>query len=150
MLRRSLWLALALAALALGAFIARCADPPDSGESGSSLAFDQAQAADLLPGTWLREYTEQGVQVRRLLTLDAQGDFREVSRVTDPAGRVTQYVHEGKWVFDGTNLKRRYTSIRVPFATLSIVFDTRNAFTGVDHIHGHTVHYERVQDGTAL
>lgn len=158
MLRWSLSIAGLLVALALGAFIAQCSNPPDSGESGPGAAFDQSEAAELLPGTWLREYEERGMQVRRLLALDAQGGFREFSRVTEPGGHVTQFVHEGTWVFDGSNLKRRYTSVNgespsrltMPFATFAIVFDTRNEFTGVDHIHGHTIHYHRVEDDTAL
>ena len=158
MLRWSLSITALLLALFLGAVIAQCSNPPDSGESGPAAAFNQAEAADLLPGTWLREYVEQGMQVRRLLALDAQGGFRELSRVTQPGGQVTEYVHEGTWVFDGSNLKRRYTSVNgespsrltMPFATFAIVFDTRNEFTGVDHIHGHTIHYHRVDDGTQL
>jgi hypothetical protein len=158
MLRWSLSLAALLVALVLGAFIAQCSNPPDSGESGPAAAFNQSEAADLLPGTWLREYTEQGMQVRRLLTLDAHGGFHEVSRVTEPNGQVSEFVHEGTWVFDGSNLKRRYVSVNgespsrltMPFATFAIVFDTRNEFTGVDHIHGRTIHYLRVLPETEL
>ena len=156
MLRWTLWLLAAPGALALGALLTQCADAPPP-EDGPQVAFDQSEARDLLPGTWLREYTEQGVRVHRVLTLDADGNFREVSSLTEPGGRVTHYVHAGNWLFDGTNLKRRYTSINgdapsrlaVPFATFAIVFDTRNEFTGVDHIHGRTIHYHRVDDGDA-
>ena len=156
MLRWSLTIVAAGAALVLGAVIEQCTNPPDRGESGSALAFSEEETAQLLPGTWLREYGEDGVQVRRLLTLEAGGAFHEVARVTGSDGKVTQFVHEGTWLFDGTNLKRRYTSmngeppsrLRAPFATFAIVFNTRNEFTGVDHIHAITIHYRRVEDGT--
>jgi hypothetical protein len=156
MLRWSLTIVAGGAALALGAMLAQCANPPDSGESGPALAFGEEETAQLLPGTWLREYAEDGVQVRRLLTLEPRGAFHEVARVTGSDGQVTQFVHEGTWLYDGTNLKRRYTlmngeppsRLRVPFATFAIVFETRNAFTGVDHVHGITVRYRRVEDGT--
>jgi hypothetical protein len=156
MLRWTLGIVTAAAALALGAFIAQCSNPPDSGESGSALLFGADETAQLLPGTWLREYAQDGVQVRRLLTLRPKGGFQEVARVTGRDGQVTRFVHEGTWVFDGTNLKRRYTSmngdppsrLHVPFATFAIVFETRNEFTGVDHVHDVTVHYHRVADGT--
>ena len=122
---------------------------------GDALRSQDLQAADgrvQLQGTWLREYTERGVQVRRLLALQPDGDFRENVRVQEASGAVTEYAHEGTWLYDGTNLKRRYTlmngkppsRLNLPFATFEISFDSRNAFTGVDHIHGHKVHYRRV------
>jgi len=157
MLRWSLLPALAAAGmLAAGALLAQCAPPPGSGASGPGLAFNAEETADLLPGTWLREYGEKGVQVRRLLTLEPRGGFHEVARVTDANGRVTRFAHEGTWLYDGTNLKRRYTlmdgkppsRLNLPFATFAIAFDTRNEFTGVDHIHANTVHYRRVPPDT--
>jgi len=157
MLRWSLTIAAgAGAALVVGALLAQCASPPDSGESGPALAFGAEETEQLLPGTWLREYAQDGVQVRRLLMLEPRGAFREVARVTASDGRVTQFVHEGTWLFDGTNLKRRYTSmngeppsrLHVPFATFAIVFQTRNEFTGVDHVHHVEIRYQRVEDGT--
>jgi hypothetical protein len=112
----------------------------------------QQDTADLLRGTWLREYSEPGFQVRRVLSLGSDGAFRESVRVVETAGTVTQYEHEGTWLFDGTNLKRKYTlmngkppsRLNVPFATFEISFDSRNEFTGVDHVHGHRVHYRRI------
>ena len=144
------------AALVLGAFLAQCANPPDSGETGPGLSFNSEQTAELLPGTWLREYAEKDVRVRRLLTLGPKGVFHEEARVTDAGGQVTRFVHEGTWLYDGTNLKRRYTlmngnppsRLNVPFATFEIAFESSNAFTGVDHIHDHKVHYVRVPEGT--
>jgi len=158
MLRWASPLPWAIGALAAGALLSTCAEPPDSGETGPQVVYGGEEAADLLPGTWLREYEEEGVQVRRLLVLEGTGDFREVSRVVDAAGRVAEFVNEGKWVYDGTNLKRRYTSmngrppsrLNAPFATFEVVFDSRNDFTGVDHIHDRTIRYRRVPSKTEL
>src|SRR4051794_25453023 len=80
---------------------------------------------DLLRGTWLREYSEGGVQVRRVLELEADGAFHESVRIAEGSGRVTRLAHEGTWLYDGTNLKRKYTlmngeppsRLNVPFAT---------------------------------
>ena len=154
MLRWSPLATAASVALLLGALLAQCAGPPGEGTRG--LSFDAEQTAELLPGTWLREYAEKDVQVRRLLMLDAKGAFREVAQVTDASGRVTRFEHEGTWLYDGTNLKRRYTlmngkppsRLNVPFATFEIAFESSNEFTGVDHIHAHKVRYRRVADGT--
>ncbi|HEX2544985.1 MAG TPA: hypothetical protein VHL79_08915, partial [Ramlibacter sp.] len=105
-----------------------------------------------LQGTWLREYSERGVQVRRVLALEPGGDFHETVRVQEEGGKVTEYAHEGTWLYDGTNLKRRYTlmngkppsRLNLPFATFAITFDSRNEFRGVDHVRGHKVHYRRL------
>ena len=105
----------------------------------------------LLQGTWLREYAADGVTVRRVLTLGAGGAFRESARAVEAGGRATEFVHEGTWLFDGTNLKRKYTSVNgqppsrlnVPFATFEITFEGRNAFRGKDHVRGNEVHYRR-------
>lgn len=134
-------LSLSLAA-ALAALVSVCSPPV------TEAARDTEQQ---LQGTWLREYVADGVQVRRVLTLDAGGAFRESARAVEADGRATEFVHEGTWLFDGTNLKRKYTSVNgkppsrlnVPFATFAITFDGRNAFRGVDHVRGHEVQYRR-------
>jgi hypothetical protein len=121
--------------------------PPDAGLSPAALA-----TAEKLRGSWLRDYTEDGVRVRRVLELDPDGAFHEKVRVVDAAGQATQFAHEGTWLYDGTNLKRRYTlmngqppsRLKVPFATLEIAFESRNDFVGVDHVHGHRVEYHRL------
>ncbi len=149
------WAIALLALLSLGAALSRLADPPDRGESGPAVSYAK-EAGELLPGTWLREYTEEGVEVRRVLVLDAKGDFREVSRVVEPGGKSEEFVNEGTWVFDGTNLKRKYVSINgqapsrlnMPFVTFEIAFQSRNEFAGVDHIHGHNIVYQRVAPET--
>jgi len=109
-----------------------------------------------LQGTWLREYAVEGVKVRRLLTLRLDGSFLERVRVVDEAGGITDYSHEGTWLYDGTNLKRRYTlmngkppsRLNLPFATFQVSFERSGEFVGIDHIHGHRVRYRRVGPDT--
>ena len=114
------------------------------------------QTQQRLVGTWLREFDEDGVHVRRVLVLEADGHFDEAVRITDAAGAVTEHRHAGEWLYDGTNLKRRYTlmngkppsRLNLPFATFQISFETRNEFVGTDHIHRNRIRYRRVADGT--
>jgi hypothetical protein len=120
--------------------------------AGAGLTRAALDRAELLQGSWLREYNDRGVQVRRLLDLSADGAFREQVRVVDATGQATTFVHEGTWLYDGTNLKRKYTlmngeppsRLNVPFATFEIDFRSRNDFVGVDHVHGHRIEYHRV------
>jgi hypothetical protein len=143
----------ALAVLAAGALLATCAPPPPLSQADAPSAEDTAQR---LQGTWLREYRTQGTQVRRVLDLHSDGSFEEMLRATDEAGTVTQQVHEGSWLYDGTNLKRKYTLVNgqppsrlnLPFATFEVHFESRNAFVGVDHIHGNRISYQRVAPQT--
>lgn len=105
-----------------------------------------------LLGEWLREYDSEGHHVQRVLTLQPGGEFHETVRVVDRRGAVSELRNAGWWLFDGTNLKRRYTSLngdspsrlRAPFATFQISFETPNEFTGVDNVHHYQVHYRRV------
>jgi hypothetical protein len=144
-----------LTALWIAAMLALAVLLP-TGEGASSET--AATGAETLRGTWLREYTEKGVMVRRVLVLEPGGTFRETARVAADKGEVTQFVHEGTWLYDGTNLKRKYTSmngkppsrLNVPFATFEIAFSSRNEFQGVDHIHGHRIHYRRVRSDADL
>ncbi len=109
-----------------------------------------------LVGTWLREYAEGGTQVRRILVLQQDGHFREATRVTASGAVQAEYEHSGDWLFDGTNLKRRYSMMdgrlpaapTVPFATFELRFPSRNEFIGVDRVHKREVAYQRVADGT--
>ena len=111
-----------------------------------------------LQGSWLREYEEGGVRARRLLVLSADGSFSERVRITDAAGSVTEHQHEGTWLYDGTNLKRKYTSmdgkppsrLNLPFAAFEVKFASKNEFVGVDNVHRNEVRYRRVQAETLL
>src|SRR4051812_14702328 len=124
------------------------------------LSICQVPGADdpetLLRGTWLRESRDKGVGSRHILVLGADRQFREAVRVTDANGQSIVYRHEGTWLYDGTNLKRKYTSmngqppsrLNLPFATFQITFDSPREFRGVDHIHGNEIQYRRVADDT--
>lgn len=67
-----------------------------------------------------------------------------------------QHAHSGDWLFDGINLKRRYTLIdgrrpsapTFPYAAFEIRFESRNVFIGTDNIRKRQVRYQRVADGT--
>jgi hypothetical protein len=144
------------ALLALAALLSTC-DPARLGSASEAAPGLSAQEIELaLQGTWLREVAADGVQARRVLTLGPDHVFRESVRAVDARGAVLEQQHEGTWFYDGTNLKRKYTAmdgkppsrLRLPFATLQVVFDNRNEFRGIDHIGGHRVRYRRVLPGT--
>jgi hypothetical protein len=137
------------AALALGAALGTaCEGPP-----GEPLA---EAVQDRLVGTWLREYREEAVTVRRVLVLERAGSFQERTIVRRAGLPPVAHAHQGEWLFDGTNLKRRYTLVdgrlpaapMVPFATLQLEFPSRREFIGVDNVRRRAVRYERVPEGT--
>jgi hypothetical protein len=111
-----------------------------------------------LQGTWLREFEENGIRVRRLLVLESDATFRETSRVIDAQGGVTEHSHAGGWLYDGTNLKRKYTRMdgrqpaapTLPFAALELKFQSNNEFIGIDNVRKREVRYRRVQPETQL
>ena len=111
-----------------------------------------------LLGTWLREFEENGIHVRRLLVLESDATFREISRVTDAQGGVTEHQHAGGWFYDGTNFKRKYTRMdgkqpaapTLPFAAFELRFKSNNEFIGIDNVRKREVHYRRVQPETRL
>ena len=140
---------LALFFVLSGLLLAGCDNAPE--ESEADLVKER------LVGTWLREYDDQGAHVRRVLILDADGKFREMSTVVASGGAdKVESEGEGQWLFDGTNLKRHYSRLNgkpisvpmVPFATFELSFPSRSEFVGVDHVHKLEVHYERVAEGT--
>lgn len=132
-------------------------DPRAAGPIGPATP-EEVDVAHRLPGTWLREQVEQGVRARRLLHLEPDGAFREQVRIVGSDGAISRHEHAGTWVYDGTNLKRRYTLMNgqaparwnLPFATFEIRFESRNEFVGVDHIYRNTVRYRRVEAETQL
>lgn len=109
-----------------------------------------------LVGTWLREYDEEGAHVRRVLVLQADGKFHEMSVVRAPDVNRLESRGTGTWLFDGTNLKRHYVTLNgkalsaptVPFATFALSFPSKGEFVGVDYVHKREVRYEKVHDGT--
>ncbi len=145
LIRRSrCWVVIALASGVLSG----CGSPPDESP--------QQKVVERLVGTWLREYHDQGTQVRRVLVLQSDGSFDEHSVVTDSRQVFAKNAHHGLWRFDGTNLKRRYTSVNgqppaapmVPFATIELHFDSPDEFTGIDRVRGRKMVYHRVVEGT--
>jgi len=129
------------AALASG-----CNTAPDPGD----------EVRERLVGTWLRDYEENGTHVRRILVLEADGRFREESRSLGPSEAGVHHSHEGEWLYDGTNLKRRYTLMdgqpvsapTMPFAALQIRFTGSHEFTGTDNVRHRELRYQRVPAGT--
>jgi len=149
-----LWLPVAVA---VGALLSTCQAPGTGTEVMSASGF-VGDPETLLPGTWLREARIGGLSTRHILTLDADHRFREQVRVTEATGRSVDYVHEGTWLYDGTNLKRKYTRmngqppsrLNLPFATFQITFESPREFRGVDHIRGNTIEYRKVGPDTQL
>ena len=124
-----------------------------------------------LVGSWLRDDVEGGAHVRRILVLQPGGRFAEASKATKTTGAteateatkaeqgdavLARHAHSGDWLFDGTNLKRRYTLIdgrqpsapTFPYAAFELRFESRNVFIGTDNIRKRQVRYQRVADGT--
>lgn len=144
MLRRRCFLVVLLTAP-----LAACDDAPADSPA--------EQVRQRLVGTWLREYEEQGARVRRILVLESSGDFQEMSSIVLPESAQPQIAQgSGAWLYDGTNLKRRYARVNgkplsapvVPFVTFALRFPSRSQFVGVDHIRRREVLYHRVPDGT--
>ena len=136
------------AALTVAVLAGACGQPPDDSP--------QQQTRERLIGTWLREYQEDAIRVRRVLVLESGGGFRESALVTESGAPVAQHAHAGEWRFDGTNLKRRYTRMNgrkpaapiVPFATFEIHFQSPDEFIGVDNVRRRQLRYRRVVEGT--
>ena len=110
-----------------------------------------------LEGRWLRDYRQEDARVQRLLTLEANGRFYEQATVFHPDGAITEHAHEGQWVFDGTNLKRKYSSFdgkkpsapTLPYITHQIRFESRQEFIGIDNVRQREVRYHRLREGLA-
>ena len=142
--RQSISIALA------GLLLAACNNAP------TGLSEEAVQ--DRLPGTWLREFEEDGIRVRRILVLETDGRFHEMTRITDASGAITEHTHAGQWLYDGTNLKRKYTSmdgklpsrLNLPFVALELKFESKNEFIGTDRVHKNEARYRRVQPETLL
>lgn len=111
-----------------------------------------------LVGSWLRDYEQDGAHVRRLLVLSEDGHFSETAQVTTRSGTTTEHSNAGEWLYDGTNLKRKYLNsdgkpmsrLTLPFATFALRFESNREFVGVDNLHKLEVRYQRVEPGTVL
>ncbi len=149
---------LGVAMLLLAAVLANCDESAPRAAARNAEVEGTAGVEQKLHGAWLRESAKEGVKARRILELRADGTFQERVRLVDGAGLETDFLHEGTWLYDGTNLKRKYTvmngkppsRLNLPFATFQISMDGKDEFVGVDHIRGHKVHYVRVAHDTEL
>jgi hypothetical protein len=136
--------------LLLSAALLAAGCDPTPGQAG------REEIQEQLVGTWLREYEQDGARVRRILVLEPDGRSHENSRNLGPAAAGERHQHEGRWLFDGTNLKRHYSLIdgkptatpTVPFAAFQIEFTGSHEFTGTDNVRHRRLRYERVADGT--
>lgn len=135
-----------------------CDNGATSLSAGEPADSAQQDVQEQLQGTWLREYEEGGFRARRIMVLEPDSRFREMVRITDAAGVITEHRHEGTWLYDGTNLKRKYTSmdgrppsrLNLPFAAFELKFESRNEFIGIDNVHKNQVRYRRVQPETLI
>jgi hypothetical protein len=133
--------------MAAAGLLAGCQRPPADSPADA--------VRQLLPGTWLREHGEGGVRVRRILVLEPDGEFREMVRIVESSGAVTEQAHAGQWNFDGINLKRKYRLMNgkqpsaptIPFATFALKMPSKHEFIGVDHVRQREVRYRRVETG---
>ena len=141
-----LWMGLLAGAAALPG----CENKPEPG-----LVEDDTAQRRLI-GTWLREYREAGVHIRRVATIKADGTFEETSKIVDPQGSVTRETRGGEWFFDGINFKRKYTlldgkpvsSVHFNYTTLELKLPLRHELIGVDNVRKREIRYLRVADGT--
>jgi hypothetical protein len=143
--------------VALSALLAACDNTGPVADASGMPRYSPEDVQELLPGTWLREYGgDNSIEARRVLVLSPDGSFAETVRITDAAGRVTEQSHAGTWLYDGTNLKRKYTRmngkppsrLNLPFATFEIQLESKNEFTGIDHVHRNRIRYRRVSPET--
>ena len=143
--------------MALSTLLAACDNTGPTADSSGLPRYGPEDVQALLQGTWLREYGDNSIDARRILVLSPDGCFAESVRITDGAGQVTSQSHAGTWLFDGTNLKRKYTRmngkppsrLNLPFATFEIQLASKNEFTGIDHVHRNRIRYRRVSPETA-
>ncbi|NML85830.1 hypothetical protein [Polaromonas sp.] len=142
--------------VALCTLLTACDNTGPTADATSAPRYGPEDLQALLQGAWLREYGDNSVQARRILVLSADGSFAETVRIADAAGQVTAQNHTGTWLYDGTNLKRKYTSmngkppsrLNLPFATFEIQLESKNEFTGIDHVHRNRIRYRRVSPET--
>lgn len=120
--------------------------------------WSQEMVQDRLIGTWRREYPDGDKNSRKLLILNEDKTFSEIVELVDLSEISTIHTHAGTWLYDGTNLKRKYTlldgnppsRLNLPFVTFEIKFESKNNFYGIDNVHKNEVNYRRVVAGTVI
>ena len=137
---------LAVVALLLGIGLCGCEDPE---------ALKANETAEKLVGTWLREIEGPDAKARRILVLRADGTFSETLVAVFVDGHKANEERSGDWIFDGKNLKRRYTHHdgrpigHYVFVTFELTSFSGREFEGKNHLQGEQIHYRRVAEGTS-
>lgn len=106
-----------------------------------------------LIGRWLEELSDDGLQIRSIVTLDRDGTFIEVEKTLEASGSTKQETHAGDWSFDGINFKRKYTSLngqplssaRFGYATYAVKSFAKNEFVGVDNVRARETRFNRTE-----
>ena len=112
--------------------------------------------ADRLVGTWLEEVEEDGLKLRRVLSLERDGTFQQAIAVAGQDGSVRTEVIAGDWFFDGETFKRRYLTVNgkrvsgIQFASYQVVSLTETELACVNHlVEGkRRIKFQRVAGGT--
>jgi hypothetical protein len=112
--------------------------------------------ASRLVGTWLEEVEEDGLKLRRVLSLEKDGTFQQAITVAGPDGSVRTEVIAGDWFFDGETFKRRYLTVNgkrvsgIQFASYQVVSLTDAELACVNHlVEGkRSIKFQRVAGGT--
>jgi hypothetical protein len=137
---------LAVVALLLGIGLGGCEDPE---------GLKATETAEKLVGTWLREIEGPDAKARRILVLHADGTFSETLVAVFLDGHKVKEERSGDWIFDGRNLKRRYTHHdgrpigNYVFVTFELTSFSGREFEGKNHLQREEIRYRRVAEGTA-
>ena len=107
-------------------------------------------------GTWLEEVEEDGLKLRRVLSLEKDGTFQQAITMAGHDGSVRTEVIAGDWFFDGETFKRRYLTVNgkrvsgIQFASYQVVSLTDTELACVNHlVEGkRSVKFQRVAGGT--
>lgn len=126
-----------------------CAALTASCDGSSSKPADKVRQQ--LIGKWLEELSVDGLQTRSIVTLDRDGTFIEIEKSSDASGLISQQTHGGEWSFDGTNFKRKYTSMngqplsnaRFGYATYAVKHIAKNEFVGIDNVRKREVRFSQ-------
>jgi hypothetical protein len=116
----------------------------------------RAAIAERLVGTWLEEAEGDGMKIRRVLTLEKDGTFRQAAKSLESDGSSRSEGAAGEWFFDGQTFKRRYHTVNgrrvsgIQFASYEFSSLTDTELACVDHLTEgrRKILFRRVPDGT--
>jgi hypothetical protein len=105
-----------------------------------------------LIGRWLEEFSNEGIHIKNIVTLDQAGNFTELGKSFELSGATKEEKRAGEWSFDGVNLKRKYTSLngrllinaQFGYVTHAVKSLKQNEFIGVDNIKAQEIRFSRV------